>query len=252
VGATAADIQGTVDDFRNALGALNPNVPGSFGSGRREINWDGVPDAFSSPNAFPGNFFNGNTPGRARGAEFTTPGSGFEVSAGAGNPTATPTLFGNLNAGFPLLFEPFSQQKIFTSLGSNTLDVHFFIPGTSTPALTNGFGAVFLDVDLENVSSLSFYDASDNLLQSVSAPALLGDKTFSFLGVTFDDPVVSRVRIVAGNVPLSPNSSLDVSEYVALDDFIYGEPVPEPSTWLLLAAGLGALVWLRKRSNLAA
>jgi len=40
-GANAAAIQGTVDVFRASLGALNPNVAGSFGSGRREINWDG-------------------------------------------------------------------------------------------------------------------------------------------------------------------------------------------------------------------
>jgi hypothetical protein len=52
-GASPADIQASVDDFRAFLGVLNPNVPGSFPSGRREINWDGVPDAFSAPNNLP-------------------------------------------------------------------------------------------------------------------------------------------------------------------------------------------------------
>jgi PEP-CTERM motif len=250
-GATAADIQVTVDAFRTALGTLNPNTPGSFGSGRREINWDGVPDAFSSPNAFPGNFFNANAPGRARGAEFTTPGTSLEVSAGAGNPTATPTQFGNLHAGFPTIFEPFSQQKLFTAIGSNIVDVHFFIPGTSSPALTNGFGAVFADVDLDDVSSLSFYDAADNLLATRFVPALLGDQTLSFLGETFTDAIVSRVRIVSGNTTVSPNVTLDTNgDYVVMDDFIYGEPVPEPATWLLLAAGFGAIAWLRGKRSL--
>src|SRR4029079_18700969 len=50
-GADAASIQATVDAFRTALGPLNPNVAMSFPAGRREINWDGVPDMFSSPNA---------------------------------------------------------------------------------------------------------------------------------------------------------------------------------------------------------
>ena len=47
IGTSPADIQATVDAFRASLGTLNANTPGSVGSGRREINWDGVPDGFS-------------------------------------------------------------------------------------------------------------------------------------------------------------------------------------------------------------
>ena len=47
-GTSAAAIQSAVDAYRADLGALNPSVAGSFGSGRREINWDGVPDAFAA------------------------------------------------------------------------------------------------------------------------------------------------------------------------------------------------------------
>src|SRR2546427_11472711 len=111
-GAPPADIQAAVDAFRAFLGALNPNVPGSFPSGRREINWDGVPDAFSAPNNLPANFFNANSP---RGAVFFTPGSGFQVSADNDNPTNTPILFGNLHPAFPLLFSVFSPQRLFTA-----------------------------------------------------------------------------------------------------------------------------------------
>src|SRR5688572_8438833 len=57
-GVDVAAVQSAVDAFRASLGTLNPNVAGSFGSGRREINWDGVPDAVSSPNPFPSTFFN--------------------------------------------------------------------------------------------------------------------------------------------------------------------------------------------------
>ena len=62
-GADAAAIQTAVDQFRADLGgALNPNNTNSFPTGRREINWDGIPDALSSPNNLPANFFNSNSP----------------------------------------------------------------------------------------------------------------------------------------------------------------------------------------------
>src|SRR5262245_44410600 len=124
-GATPADIQAEVDAFRSFLGTLNPNVPGSFADGRREINWDGVPDAFSAPNNLPANFFNSNSP---RGAVFFTPGSGFQVSADNSNPTNTPILFGNLHPAFPLMFSTFSPQRLFTALNSNVVETLFFVP----------------------------------------------------------------------------------------------------------------------------
>ena len=94
-GNNASDIQTTVDNFRTSLGTLNANVAGSFGAGRREINWDGVPDGSSAPNNLAANFFNVNSP---RGVVFSTPGSGFQVSATAAS--GTPIEFGNLNAAY--------------------------------------------------------------------------------------------------------------------------------------------------------
>src|SRR4051794_10178578 len=61
-GANPAGVQTTVDAFRTALGTLNANVAGSFGSGRREINGAGVPDALPPPTLLPANFFNVNSP----------------------------------------------------------------------------------------------------------------------------------------------------------------------------------------------
>ena len=86
-GTDAAGIQGSVDAFRTALGTLNPNVPGSFAGGRREINWDGTPTGFSAPNPLPANFFNANSP---RGVEFATPGSGVQIGVPIGAAMSTP------------------------------------------------------------------------------------------------------------------------------------------------------------------
>src|SRR5213594_180297 len=159
-GATPADIQVAVDDFRAFLGPLNPNVAGSFPSGRREINWDGVPDAFSAPNNLPADFFNANSP---RGAVFFTPGTGFQVSADNSNPTNTPVLFGNLHPAFPLMFSTFSPQRLFTALNSNVVETLFFVPGSHAGATVNGFGSVFTDVNTGESTKIEYFDAKGAL-----------------------------------------------------------------------------------------
>src|SRR5262249_25147485 len=180
-GANPAGIQATVDAFRTALGTLNPNVAGSFGSGRREINWDGVPDAFSAPNLMPANFFNVNSP---RGVVFATGGTGFQVSANAVNPTSTPIEFGNLNANYPGQFNTFSPQKLVTALGSTITDANFLVRGSTTASFTSGFGAVFADVDLSNVTSIQFFDTLGLSLGTFFAP--VANNGLSFLGVQFN------------------------------------------------------------------
>ena len=248
-GFNPAGIQAQVDAFRSDLGTLNANLPGSVGSGRREINWDGVPDSFSSPNAFPADFFNANLAGRARGVEFSTPGTGFQVSADDDNPTATSVEFGNINPTYPSIFQTFSPQRLFTAIGSNVVDVNFFVPGSATPALTRGFGVVFTDVDTSGATSLMFFDSTDAPLGTFAAPALVGDETLSFVGVDFVSAIVSRVRITTGNQALGPSTTGDV---VVMDDFIYGEPIavaviPEPEVYALLIAGLGVLAAKARR-----
>jgi hypothetical protein len=235
-GSSPTGIQATVDAYRADLGTLNPNVAGSFGSGRREINWDGVPDPLSAPNLLPANFFNVNSP---RGVVFTTAGTGFQVSATAAS--GTPVEFGNINATYPGLFQTFSPQRLFTALGNNVLDVNFFVPGTTIPALTRGFGSVFTDVDLANTTSLQFFDASNTSLGTFFVPAgTVANESLSFLGVDFGSNIVSRVRITNGNAALGPNEA-GALDLVVMDDFLFGEPaaaVPEASTLMLLFGGL--------------
>ena len=217
-GANPASIQTTVDAYRTALGTLNPNVAGSFASGRREINWDGVPDAASAPNLLPANFFNVNSP---RGVVFSTPGTGFQVSANAG---VAPVRFDNINATYSSAFITFSAQRLFTALGSNVVDVNFFVPGSTTPATTSGFGAVFTDVDLFAETSIQFFDETDNSLGIYSVPELAGSENLSFFGVLFNaGERVGRVRITSGNAALGPNET-SVADMVVMDDFIYAEP----------------------------
>ena len=97
-GSTPAAIQAAIDLFREDLGGFNNGVGNSFANGRREINWDGVPDAFAAPNALPNDFFNVNSP---RGVVFSSTAIQGVVSnqqpfmVSADSSSATPVRFGN-------------------------------------------------------------------------------------------------------------------------------------------------------------
>jgi hypothetical protein len=212
-GSDPASIQAAVDAFRADLG--NPNNGGgpATAAGRREINWDGVPDGASDPNPFPAGTFLG------RGALFATPGTGFKVSANAVNPTATPVRFDNPE------FQTFSLQKLFTAIGSTITDTHFFVPATATPATTNGMGVVFTDVDATGSAKLEYFDPAGALIDTVVAPAS-PNGGLSFAGETFNaGERVARVRITSGT-STTLTSDPAGQDAVVMDDFLYGEPLP--------------------------
>lgn len=224
-GATPGHIQSTVDDYRASLGNLNPNVAGSFPDGRREINWDGVPDQFSAPNKLPANFFNANTP---RGVVFFTPGTGFQVSAKAVNPTNTPIEFGNIDKDFIKNFSTFSPERLFTAVNSNIVEILFFEPGSSKQATVKGFGAVFTDVDNRHTTKIEYFDVNGSLLYSKHVrPGGSQKESLSFLGVNFDKSDVYLVRITSGdNLAVDKYIKRLRTDAVVMDDFIYSEPEP--------------------------
>jgi hypothetical protein len=217
-GASPADIQDAVNDFRDFLGPNN-GVGGTFPDGRREINWDGVPDAFADPNDLPADFFNNNSP---RGAVFFTSGTAFRVSADSDNPTNTPVRFGSIHNQLPQLFSTFSPQRLFTAIDSNITEVHFFVPGTSTAATVDGFGAVFTDVNSDDSTRIEYFAVNGELLFSQNVlPGPTNRGSLSFLGVGFNaGERVFLVRITSGDRILGTPAS----DVVVMDDFIYGEP----------------------------
>lgn len=217
----AGDIQAVVDQYRTLLGNNNGGVPGSQTTGRRELNWDGITDDLSAPNLYLGNFFNGAQEPLARGIVLTTPGTGLMVSAANTNPTNTLPRFGNINPTYADIFKTFSAEKLFSPIGSNIVEATFFVPGTQTPALIRGFGAVYTDVDTEH-TAFEYFDQNGASLGQFAVPT--ADNGLSFLGVAFDQPIVAKVKISYGTVALGPND--DATHDVAvMDDFIYGEPV---------------------------
>ncbi|GAA4405092.1 PEP-CTERM sorting domain-containing protein [Quisquiliibacterium transsilvanicum] len=242
---SAASIQSTVDSFRLALGTpSNGDAPGPLAGGRREINWDGGGSTNTTAAITPFNTFLDT-----RGVQLSTPGTGLSQAT----PDGLEGLFSNPTYGET--FGPFSSARLLVPVGSNITDVLFFLPGSNgaVAATVSGFGAVFTDVDLANSTTIALFDAYGNSLYSASVEAgTVADGSLSFLGVVFNGGErIARARITTGNSALGPNDGVGV-DVVAMDDFIYGEPlaaVPAPGTLALLGLGLAgfAAAWRRER-----
>ncbi|MBL7502614.1 hypothetical protein I6A84_33440 [Frankia sp. CNm7] len=217
----SGDVQDAVTRYRTLLGPDNGGGPEGDPNGRREVNWDGVPDEFAAPNALPGDFFNAPVAPRARGLFLTTTGDRLTVSADDDNPTGTPVRFADVNPSYAEQFRAFSAQRLFSPQGTNVVDVTFLVPGTTTPAVVRGFGAVYTDVDGEHAAEFEFFDASGTSLGTHTVP-VSGDG-LSFLGIAYPEPVVARVRVVYGNAALGPDDSAQY-DVAVMDDFIFGEP----------------------------
>ncbi|MET0552546.1 MAG: hypothetical protein ABW221_05885 [Vicinamibacteria bacterium] len=214
----SGDITGAVAQFQGVLGApLNGGTAGSQPAGRREVNWDGVPANVTNTDDFPGDFFNTRS---TRGIVMTTPGRGFRASD---------TNLADVDASLAQEFAPFSPRKTFLPSGSTITDVDFRVPGTNEPASVRGFGVVFSDVDRTNSATIEYFGASGSLGR-FEAPVRGAGSSLSFLGVTFDGKIVTRVRITSGRAPVAAGvrdiTTGGAADLVIMDDFLYDEPQP--------------------------
>jgi hypothetical protein len=213
----AGDITETLSEFKAALGNLN-TAPGAVG-GRREINWDGVSEEFVNK-PLPNDFF--NTPGgsvsasRQRGLVYST--GTFQVSN---------NHFADVNAAAAPELIAFSGDKAFANVSSKMWDIGFEMAGQTAAASVKGFGLVFSDVDVENSTSLEFFNG-DQSLGSYFAPVPDAATKFSFLGVYFPDHTVTRIRVAHQGILSSGEKDITqggTHDLIILDDFIYSEPV---------------------------
>lgn len=213
----SGSIADSVTSFRNLLGAANGATPGEQPSGRREINWDGAgANPFDNSNNFPADFFNTTV---KVGAVFTTSGTGFRNDS---------SDFAEINPAYAAQFTFFSANKIFAPVGSNVFDVLFQVAGQPTPAVVKGFGAVFSDVDIAGATTIQLFAQDGSSLGTFAAPVRSDSVGLSFAGVTFDQPVIARVRITLGTGALGAGvndiSAGGTADLVVVDNLIYGEP----------------------------
>jgi hypothetical protein len=218
---SAGNIENDVNRFRQLLGDPLNTTTGAT-TGRREINWDGVPDSLQGKQ-LPNNFFNptqADAPmARQRGLAYASAGGEFRVSN---------SNFAEVNSLAAGQFSSFSGNKTFANISSNLWEIGFEKAGQNHAASVKGFGAVFSDVDLDNSTSLEFFNGTRSL-GKYFVPPHNTINSFSFLGVYFKNSetitkvIVSHKGFLAGgNKDISDNGPDDL---IVLDDFLYSEPV---------------------------
>jgi hypothetical protein len=221
--SAAGDLTASIAQFRSILGDSLNTVPNKT-SGRREINWDGVPANITNTNNFPADFFNvtdiNANGGRKRGLVYANAGASFRVDTSS---------FSQIDTSYAKEFKPFSPNKLFITVNSNITEVIFKVPGTNTDAFTKGFGLILSDVDDANSTTLEFFNGTKSL-GVYKAPVRKDANGFSFLGVFFPEEKVTKVKITAGNAALAAGikdiSAGGTKDLVVMDDFFYAEPLP--------------------------
>src|SRR4029078_11542702 len=98
--------------------------------------------------------------------------------ADSDNPTYTAVRFGNINPAYVDQFKTFSPQRLFSPIGSNAVELTFMVPGSTTPAVVRGFGAVYTDVDQDH-TAFEYFDRKGTSLGKFKVP--IADQGLSFL-----------------------------------------------------------------------
>jgi hypothetical protein len=217
----SGDISGQLAEFRAILGEPLNGTPNQT-TGRREVNWDGVPANLTNNNNFPFDFFNVTDPagpnGRKRGLVMNN-ATTFRVDT---------TGFSEIDASYAAEFKAFSPKRAFADALNNVSTAFFKVPGTNTDAFIRGFGVIFSDVDNANSTTMEFYSGNKSL-GVFKVPVRSDANGFSFLGVHFPEEKVTRVKITSGNSALGAGikdvSAGGVKDLVVMDDFFYNEPL---------------------------
>ena len=212
----SSSIVGRVNQFREQAGRTLNTAPGAS-SGRREINWDGVPAELISPLLLPADFFNPTVTSapdaRKRGLVYFPSTAALLVSDR--NFTEVDTIFRGQ-------FKAFSKNKLFSPRGTNISEIRFQLPGSTTAAYVTSFGIIFSDVDNADATMIEAYEGN-NLIGT--ARAQVADRNYSFVGLRTNSRRITRIRIMAGNANLAAGvQDGSARDIVVMDDLIYSEP----------------------------
>lgn len=216
--AATGDINASLDQFRQLLGDQLNTTTGLV-TGRREANWDGVPEQLLGQK-LPSDFLN------PVGEQAAVSNQRGLIYSTAGNFQVSKNNFATINPAATSQFSSFSGEKSFANVSGSLWDVEFQVAGKSEAAFVRGFGIVFSDVDLPNSTSMEFF-SEQRSLGKYFVPAKQGSN-FSFLGVYFKNEKVTRITVAhdshldQGQKDISDNGPADL---VTMDNFLWNEPV---------------------------
>jgi hypothetical protein len=220
-------------NFETAIGGSKNTATAPQTGGFRVINWDGV--------KLDGTDFGGGSnttvinTGKTVGIplnRFQAQGTFFEqVYAVSGDG------FTDVNPNVTGLFPAFSPSNTFAMFNDNTIDQSFVLPSATgtTPALagTRGFGAIFINNEVANTSSIEYFHGAQSLGKFFVPVGTQGQP--EFLGELFNNPIVTKVTLTLGTDVLFSFDGTTASgtsmnnppthNLVVTDDFVYPEPV---------------------------
>jgi hypothetical protein len=236
---TAGTANAALTNFETAIGGVKNTAAAPQNGGFRTITWDGVKtdgtDAVAGANStvvitpntvgIPLNRFEGS--GVYFGAVYAVSSDKF-VGANPSVGTA------------PALFPAFSSPSTFAMFNDNGIDFKFVAPAptnsTIVAAASKGFGAIFINVEQANTTSIQYFNGN-NLLATEFAP-VGGTGQPVFVGALFNSPVVTRVLLTLGNNVLfkfdgttltsggADSRTTTGTNLVVTDDWAFAEPVP--------------------------
>jgi len=167
-----------------------------------------------------------------RGVEFEEV---YAVSGPASN--VDPSTFTTVNPGVSNQFPSFSPTKTFAMFNDNTIDFSFVLPSNhANPpagAISRGFGAIFIDVETPNTTSIEYFSGTSSLGKFFVPVGTSGQA--EFFGVLFQNPVITNVHIELGTATLFSFDGVNVTsgpadnpgggnDLAVTDDFVYAEP----------------------------
>jgi hypothetical protein len=243
--ATAA-----LNSFEAAIGGTNNVGNAAQTSGFRTINWDAV--------KLDGTDFGG-------GANSTVISSGNAVGIPLNRFQSRGVFFGAIYAvsgnGFTTvntsatgLFPAFSPNNTFAMFNDNGIDFKFVVPSggvnnsTIVSAASRGFGAIFINVEVPNSTSIEYFHNGTSLGKIFAPISTKGQP--EFVGQLFSSPIVTNVVLTLGTDVIfrfdGTNFSANTTDnpigghnLVVTDDWAYAEPVAIANGFPIVSGGQG-------------